>query len=229
MKLENLLALEKKAQCLLPPAMQAFSDGGVVCPWLHWQRENITEWEEREGILIMQDWGNEPEPLNEAVTHLNRPKACKREATTWNLFDHPKWNAAIWAENPSWLVMNAVWGIRKSKQERQDADKTGYLGNEVHKKAFRIWGGLLASLAAVRRRPVKVVFAGAWARFDDHVKNDKDLKKFLKNWAEWALTGDTSLAENELRDKITEIEGNAYFSPHPSMWRKTFDASQGPP
>jgi len=233
MRTIDLDELERAAASRYGHAMNRFDGGEFACPWLRWQRHDIENWREREGVLIMQDWGNVGETLDEAIAHLKCPcpGSGAREFTTCNLFENDAWRQAIWGPKPTWLVMNAVWGLRKPKPNGDKASKTGYLGDALHKLAFPIWRKVLAQLSADRNRELHVVFAGSWARFDNPELNCSCLVGFLTNWSEWAVgaVGVTPQAENRLDEGLVEIGGSAYYCPHPSVWRKVRDLSAGPP
>jgi hypothetical protein len=72
------------------------------------------------------------------------------------------------------------------------------------------------------------VFAGGWAVFENAKFNDENLNKYLNNWKEWAGKG---IGKNDEVSKLdfTDVNGNAYFCCHPSVWNIRFNCLDGPP
>ena len=229
--------------------MAGFDDEGtckICCPWLHWYAKKIGEnnlldrkWD---GILIMQDWGTvgqpgkeacaqEPEKLEAAIDYIAKAEKAD-EPTIKNLYTS-RWHDPIWGDNPTWLVTNAVWGLRNRPNPKDKIDKCGYLGDSTHAKAFPIWASVLAQ-ASMKNLQLKVVFAGSWARFDKKSENSNKLKDFLTNWRKWRKR---SVRQNESSDKsdldlefVEKIEesATAHFYSHPSIWQKQ-NCWDGPP
>ncbi len=231
----KLSELEEKAQGLLSGAMEGFEIEGsgkiVCCPWLRW-RENLLFKENHtwEGILLMQDWGNEQQDLKSAVAEIERDRG---DNTIKQLHEN-KWQEAIWGSEPTWLVTNAVWGWRKPDDKKKPADKCGYLGDKIHAMAFPIWSQVLLH-ALETNRALKVVFAGSWARFDDAYKNCHELIKFLRHWSLWVeqkrgKSNSTKAYDWKSLEGLGE-NATAYFCSHPSIWNvwKESDCSAGPP
>jgi hypothetical protein len=223
--------LEKRASELLGEKMERFAKLDkskiIACPWLNWRRPDATR-ENIQGIFIMQDWWNCSDGLKADVDYIGKhdfPYNGKRkDRTNHNLFKADAWKKAIWCDK-TWLVTNAVWGIRKSKSGKNQ--QSGYLGDPIHKAAFPIWAELVRYFA-FQKTDFKVVFAGGWAVFENAESNDEDLKKYLENWKEWAGKGTGENVEvPELN--FNDVKGNVYFSCHPSVWNFRFNCLDGPP
>src|SRR5581483_7161167 len=146
----TLVNLEKMAKMQLRDKMQPF--GGVAgqealftCPWLRW-RLGFNQNVEIEGMLIMQDWGNESELLCGAIEFIKDARTkTPNDPTLGNLLNAHQWRDAIW-DKKSWLVTNAVWGTRTGNNSAK-ADKTGWLGFPIHQAAFPIWSSLITAFA----------------------------------------------------------------------------------
>jgi hypothetical protein len=223
----KLAELEEKAKNALSSIMAGF-DGEFCCPWLRWRKDLLFE-ENCDGVLLMQDWGNESQSLEDAIKEIKQAASIK-DKTLNNLFQS-KWQTPIWGEKPTWLVTNAVWGLRKPKDNHEMADKCGYLGDAVHAQAFPIWSQILGSLVD-KNQNLQVVFAGSWARFDEPAKNCKGLKIFLSHWKQWTekrperpkfFDAIDEKFLNKIGDKAT-----AHFYSHPSIWKKQ-NCWDGPP
>jgi hypothetical protein len=239
--MKTLSELESEARDVLK--MVGFDDEGtgkICCPWLHWYAKKMGEknlldgrWE---GILIMQDWGTvdqsgKPEKLEAAIDYIAKAKNAN-EPTIKNLYAS-EWRCVIWGDNPTWLVTNAVWGLRNKPNREDKIDKCGYLGDSIHAKAFPIWASVLAQASTINPE-LRVVFAGSWARFDKESENSKKLKVFLTNWRNWRKR---SVQQNESSEKsdldlefVEKIEesATAHFYSHPSIWQKQ-NCWDGPP
>ena len=238
-RMKTLSDLEGEAQKALEGMMEGFEAGekGKIfcCPWLHWYAKKIDdnflnrEWK---GVLIMQDWGTvdqskKPEKLEEAVDYIANAKNAT-EPTIKNLYAS-EWRCPIWGDNPTWLVTNAVWGLRVI------TDKCGYLGDPIHARAFPTWANVLAQLSQANQKNLnmKVVFAGSWARFGKASENSEDLREFLNNWKKWSIKTNASLKEKlgfieEININKTEKTATAHFYSHPSVWKRQ-NCSDGPP
>jgi hypothetical protein len=238
-RMKTLAKLEVEARQDLKDLMEGFGAGEnckiFCCPWLHWYAKKFgdnfldREWN---GVLIMQDWGTVdqskiPEKLEKAVEYIAKAEYAT-EPTIKNLYTS-KWQYPIWGDNPTWLVTNAVWGLRVK------TDKCGYLGDLIHAKAFPTWASVLAQLSQANQKNLnmKVVFAGSWARFGKASENSEDLREFLNNWKKWSIKTDASLKEKlgfieEININKTEKTATAHFCSHPSVWKKQ-NCWDGPP
>ena len=234
MTVDNLKDLEDLAANQLKDLMAPFNDGKPdkvwACPWLRWLDKDkgaFKQWSNIEGVLIMQDWGNDPtRSINDEVEYLKG--GIFEEATIKNLVSSDGWEKAIWGANSTWLVTNAVWGLRKPDDDGTHSDMCGYLGAKIHKRAFPIWSELLRKLITGRNteKPLNVVFAGDWARFEKDNKNDKKLGIYLNNWRDWANKGKAGITVEQFD---VNLNGAALFCNHPSMWNFVKDYMAGPP
>ena len=123
-----------------------------ACPWL--RRYVSMKWEKSPRVvLVLQDWGlADDESLKEAMKLLGERTG---DRTIKAIFGIPRLKQAI--ASGSVCIMNAVWGLR-----RADKNKTGYLGDEVHRAAFPVWAAALKELS-----PTKVWLGGEWAKWPD--------------------------------------------------------------
>src|SRR5581483_4850708 len=192
----NLSDLEAKAAEILGNFMGGFdagiSDKIICCPWLNW-RKNLLFERKWDGILLMQDWGNESQSLEDAIKNI----ANGNGDSTIKSLCRDSWKSVIWGSNPTWLVTNAVWGVRIKRNQKNKVNKCGYLGDDIYAKAFQIWAAILAD-AAKRNKKLKVVFAGSWARFDNDSQNSMNLKGFLENWKNWCQKVNRNLQKSDL-------------------------------
>jgi hypothetical protein len=233
-KFDSLLAdLENEASTSLDDKMNPFvkkdNSKAIACPWLNWRKDYTDATPGKiQGVFIMQDWwcSSEPKekdsPEKSLEYHVDyiRKNNFSSDPTIKNLWNAPSWKKAIW-ENKTWLVTNAVWGLRKGNIS------SGYLGDTIHKAAFPIWAKLISHFAG-NNKDFKVVFAGGWAVFENAKFNDKNLNQYLKNWEKWAGKG---TGKNDEVSKLgdTNVYGNAYFCCHPSVWNSNFNCLKGPP
>ena len=126
---------------------------GFACPLLHWTLPLKTA-ESVTGILVLQDWWNEPEKLSDAVHYITKVTNGLHDETLTPLFGSRSWFNAFMDREEGWLATNAVWGLRPSY-----VDKDRYLGNETHQVAFMIWARIVRDL--IRLNPkLKIVIAG---------------------------------------------------------------------
>jgi len=203
--------------------MAAFDDGRLYCPWLEWVKISVPNAEPK-GLLLMQDWGNQPETLSSAVASIGQAATQRHhpDRTLGNLF-RTGWGDAINSGN--WIVSNAIWGIRK-----EGSSKCGYLGDEVHKAAFPVWCKLITSLA---HHEFRVLVAGEWAVFAkefDNTEGRMGLRDYLLMWLKWVQTGRHGINAAALKTTIERVpEGAIVFSTrHPCLWNINTDWSKGP-
>jgi hypothetical protein len=224
-----LVDLEKKASGLLVGKMNPFKSnkpGGVIaCPWLNWRKDYPDATPGKiQGIFIMQDWWNCSKGLQEDVDYIGKQDfSYTEDRTIRNLYKAKAWKEAIWNDK-TWLVTNAVWGLRMQKNGKNQ--QSGYLGDPIHKAAFPIWSQIIKGFA--KRDDFKIVFAGGWAVFENAKLNDEELKKYLENWKKWAGIGTGKNVEVPELD-FNDVKGNAYFCCHPSVWNFRFNCLDGPP
>lgn len=227
--MKTLAKLEDVAQQALKGVMAGFEVGEkgeiICCPWLKWYQKKHGEdflGEKWDGVLIMQDWGNESQALQSAINDI---QSGKNDDRTLKNLRESKWQSAIWGDNPKWIITNAVWGLRNNPNQAGKSDqagkcKCGYLGDLIHARAFPVWANVLAQ-ANEKNPKLKVVFAGSWAWFDDESKNDSILKRFLTNWEEWSVKKNASLKKSDLEFiKGINESATAHFCSHPSVWKK---------
>lgn len=226
---------EEVAPNLLDEKMEPFprqgKDSIFACPWLNWRRSDAST-DKIRGIFIMQDWwcsSSNPEPLEKNVAYIseklflkvNNPTLKVNDPTIGKLYNFDAWKKAIW-DDKSWLVTNAVWGLRMGEIS------SGDLGAKIHKAAFPIWSQIIKHFAD--RDDFKVVFAGAWSasRNERKVWEGKALSDFLESWKVWAGKG---IGKNDEVSKLdfTDVNGNAYFCCHPSVRKIKFNCLEGPP
>jgi len=200
----------------LKDKMSPFPGGVITCPWLNWWKcQPDASADKIRGIFIMQDWWNCSKGLQEDVDYIGKQDfSYKEDRTIHNLYKAKAWKEAIWNDK-TWLVTNAVWGLRMQKNGKNQ--QSGYLGDPIHKAAFPIWAKLISDIAG-NNKDFKVVFAGGWAVFENAKFNDENLKKYLENWKKWAGKGTGK-----------DVKGNAYFCCHPSVWNFRFNCLEGPP
>lgn len=205
-------------------------NGRLECPWLHWrieQSQNDKDSElNPEGIFLMQDWGNAEQELHEAIKDIRaafRTQSPDSTDTTLRNLRASGWGKAI--QSPKWVVSNAIWGLR-SKREDKEASKCGYLGAELHKRAFLTWGRFVVELCRAVRVPFTLVVAGEWASFSDFPgKNgEEELPKYLRRWRTWVTTGNFKVGTEELPKELSEeslkqCTGRAIYVSHPATWR----------
>jgi hypothetical protein len=197
---------------------------GFACPLLNWTLPCKTGASVR-GILILQDWWNEPEELNHAVHYITKVTHGLYDATLTPLFGSRSWFNAFMDREGGWLATNAVWGLRPS-----DVAKDGYLGHETHQVAFMIWGRIVRDLIALNPR-LKIVIAGKeWSEYPDVTFKSElgesphlSAAEVFTLWYNWLLKlpcpdrGSLSLAL-ELKSLGSEATVEHWFAP--SVWTK---------
>jgi hypothetical protein len=222
-----LVDLENEALRLLDGKMNPFvksnKPGGVIaCPWLNWRKDYPDATPGKiQGIFIMQDWycssnstdslkKSQEESLEYNVNYIR--EACKvNDATIHNLYNLKKWKPLIWDNKKTWLVTNAVWGLRTCD------NPTGPLPVNLHKTAFQVWSQLVAKFAIMD--DFKVMFAGAWSADPEERKCGQPLGSFLESWRKWAGKG---IGKNVEVSKLCfkDVKGKAFFCSHPATWTR---------
>lgn len=174
-----------------------------ACPWL--RRYVSMKWEKSPRVvLVLQDWGlADDESLKEAMKLLGERTG---DRTIKAIFGIPRLKQAI--ASGSVCIMNAVWGLR-----RADKNKTGYLGDEVHRAAFPVWAAALKELS-----PTKVWLGGEWAKWPDlDWGKAEGGQRQIERWRKWAeLPPSVGL---QTKDFVKQ----AFCTiPHPSAWTFSF-------
>jgi hypothetical protein len=212
----------------LKDKMSPFPGGVITCPWLNWWKcQPDASADKIRGIFIMQDWWNCSKGLQEDVDYIGKQDfSYKEDRTIHNLYKAKAWKEAIWNDK-TWLVTNAVWGLRMQINGKNQPPVRD-LSAIIHKAAFPIWSQIIKHFA--KRHDFKVMFAGAWSasRNERKVWEGKALSDFLESWKVWAGKG---IGKNDEVSKLdfTDVNGNAYFCCHPSVWNIRFNCLDGPP
>jgi hypothetical protein len=206
---------------------------GFACPVLHWTLPLKTG-ESVKGILILQDWWNEPEKLSDAVHHITKVTNGLHDETLTPLFGSRSWFNAFMDREEGWLATNAVWGLRPSY-----VGKAGYLGDETHQVAFMIWARIVRDL--IRLNPkLKIVIAGkGWAEypsveFKSELKGSHHLPaaEVFTLWYDWLRKlrssdrGSLSLAL-DLKSMHSEATVEHWFAP--ATWQNKYKGTPPPP
>jgi len=215
MKLEQIENNWAIAAAGLSKKITSYDDKLWGCPWMrYWNRLHPNE-KPKHGIFVMQDWGSQTETLKDATLCVEKwfqhPTFLGADKTIHNLLRNGEWISAF--IKGDWLITNAVWGLRT------DNNKCGYLGDRIHREAYKtIWRPLV--LDAVKdNNPIQLVVAGEWARFKDDQSN-MDLSNYLAKWDTFAKIPPTI-------SPVT-IPGKVIFCAHPCTWHwRNF--SGGPP
>lgn len=177
--------------------------------------------------MILQDWWNEPEKLNDAVHYITKVTNGLYDATLTPLFGSRSWFSAFTDREEGWLATNAVWGLRPSLVKPD-----GYLGNETHQAAFMIWGRIVKDLIELNPK-LKIVIAGKeWSvypsvEFKSELKESPHLPaaEVFTLWHDWLSDsklrsqdwGSIDLAL-ELKSMRSEATVEHWFAP--SVWTK---------
>lgn len=218
--------LGKKADDRLQGKMRKFNGAGIRCPWLEWWKKGLNNSSEITGLLLMQDWGNESESLEEAIEYItnalskSNPEEIE-DVTLKNLFSCQRWKQSI--ASGEWLVSNAIWGIRQDGQA-----KSGCL-YDIHRLAFPIWLELLHFLSKGSQK-FRLVVAGGWAVFKDEFKSNGslDLENYLDLWIKWTCKKSPQ-EQKKLKIMAQECQGTAYHVTHPATWKWETEWQKGPP
>jgi hypothetical protein len=228
--------LERKAVKELGGYMDAFRgipNDRIVCPWLHhW----LSTDRRVHGFLVMQDWGRYNQTVVEAGANIkdafkaHLPNANADRTLVNLLGPESRWRE-VFTKDGDWWCMNAVWGRRK---EAKYKSSVGYLGDPVHKRAFRFWGEILLRIHEIQQFEV-LVLAGDWARFDELSPDNKGrvcTKEYFKLWETWVSSGtNTSTEGARIAVSLSNLDLRVYHSWHPGAWRRNerYTGEDGPP
>lgn len=223
--------LEKEAEVKLCGKMDAFDPGGIRCPWLEWRKRREIKggrFPPLHGLLLMQDWGNVGERLDDAVTTIqaavDAPKPLENDGddTLRNLLSESGWKSAI--KNGDWIVSNAVWGIRREGQK-----KSGPIDN-CHIAAFPIWLKLVECLSQ-NNDDFKLVVAGGWAIFGSQFRDAESIKvqKYFERWIKWVCQKDPQQSRTDLDRLAANCRGVVFRMRHPGSWSWPDKLQKGPP
>ena len=168
----------------------------------------------------MQDWWtDEGLYLEKHIDYISQPNLDNYgRHTEGRLYNNQNWREAIWGDKYSWLVTNAVWGVR-----RKGNQQNGLLCADTHKHSFPVWSSLLIKLCQGRKSPLKVVFAGEWKNWpalgnETRAGNNMCLNDYLNQWAAWSTRNKGSIQQTEVPNGIADLVGTAYFGKHPSAF-----------
>lgn len=206
---------------------------GFACPLLRWILPCKTG-NSVSGILILQDWWNESEYLNDAIHYITKVTNGLYDATLTPLFGSRSWFRAFMDREEGWLATNAVWGLRPSY-----VDKDKFLGDETHQVAFMIWARIVKDLIGLNPK-LKIVIAGkGWSEYQS-VQFKSELigsprlsaAKVFTLWYNWLRElsfpdrGFLSLA-HDLQSMHSEATVEHWFAP--STWQKKYGGTPPPP
>jgi hypothetical protein len=197
---------------------------GFACPLLNWTLPCKTG-ESVRGIVILQDWWNEAENLNDAVHYITKVTNGLYDPTLTPLFGSRSWFSAFVDREDGWLATNAVWGLRPLGIE-----KVGYLGDETHQVAFLVWARIVKDLIELNPK-LKIVIAGkGWSGyrsviFKSELEEGPNLPaaEVFGLWHDWLCSlptpdrGSSSLAF-QLRSMQSQATVEHWIAP--SVWTK---------
>jgi hypothetical protein len=199
--------------------LRAYECGSALDPLFKWSVDRTPE---PRALIVLQDWyleeadGEDSGTVESNVEYTEQCFLCdpgQKQGTFSGLF-HTGWSRAM-IENESYLVFNAVWGLRRMSAFKGPC---GILPNAIHTPALDLWLWL-----ATEFKPAHIYLCGCWARNGKEFGPGPDyaqaisVSKYFDCWPKEAQK-----REIVSKARVALIQTEFHSLPHPAFheWKK---------